>query len=316
MNSEQSIAADGARCRNCGAMLTGAYCAACGQRAQVHRSLTAFSGDLVASLFNFESRFWRTLPMLAWCPGDLTRRYVEGERARFVSPVALYLFSVFLMFAALSLSGAETVRIDGNINDAIRLEQTEIRQLEAERATAARAGQPTATLDRRIEAGREQLADLQRLTGSGIPQGMEGSPKWLQDGVRRIAANPQGTVTRVQEAASRYSWALIPLSVPFLWLLFPFSRRHRMYDHTVFVTYSLSFMMLLILLASLLVMIGASAAAPWLLLLPPWHMYRQLKGAYRLGRFGALWRTVALLICAMLTISLFVTILVGLEFVG
>ena len=45
---------------------------------------------------------------------------------------------------------------------------------------------------------------------------------------------------------------LIPLSVPFLWLLFPFSRRFRLYDHTVFVTYSLSFMTLLVVTAVLI----------------------------------------------------------------
>ena len=31
--------------------------------------------------------------MLAWRPGEMTRRYIAGERARFVSPVALFLFT-------------------------------------------------------------------------------------------------------------------------------------------------------------------------------------------------------------------------------
>ncbi len=44
--------------------------------------------------------------MLAFRPGDLTRRYIAGERARFVSPMAAFLFSIFLMFAVLrSLPG-------------------------------------------------------------------------------------------------------------------------------------------------------------------------------------------------------------------
>ncbi len=44
--------------------------------------------------------------MLAWHPGHLTRRYIEGERATFVSPIALFLFSVFLMFGVAGLTGA------------------------------------------------------------------------------------------------------------------------------------------------------------------------------------------------------------------
>ena len=82
--------------------LAGAYCHACGQRGHVHRTLTAFFHDLLHSVFHFEGRFWNTLPLLAWRPGELTRRYIEGQRARFVSPMALFLFSVFLMFAVVS----------------------------------------------------------------------------------------------------------------------------------------------------------------------------------------------------------------------
>ena len=92
-------------CLNCGAPLAGPYCAACGQKAHLHRSLRAFGGDMIAGLFNLEGKIWRTLPMLAWWPGDLTRRYIAGERARFVSPLALFLFSVFLLFATISALG-------------------------------------------------------------------------------------------------------------------------------------------------------------------------------------------------------------------
>ena len=87
-------------CLNCRAPLTGPFCSACGQKAHVHRSMRAFFQDFVQGLFNFEGKIWRTLPMLAWRPGEMTRRYIAGERARFISPIALYLFSVFLMFAS------------------------------------------------------------------------------------------------------------------------------------------------------------------------------------------------------------------------
>ena len=52
-------------CLNCGAALIGPYCAACGQKAHVHRSVRAFFQDFVTALFNFEGKIWRTLPMLA-----------------------------------------------------------------------------------------------------------------------------------------------------------------------------------------------------------------------------------------------------------
>ena len=92
-------------CLNCGAPLSGAYCYVCGQKAHVHRSIRGFFHDFVQGLFNFEGKIWRTLPMLAWRPGEMTRRYIAGERARFISPVALYLFTVFVMFAVLNFTG-------------------------------------------------------------------------------------------------------------------------------------------------------------------------------------------------------------------
>ena len=45
------------------------------------------------------------------------------------------------------------------------------------------------------------------------------------------------------------------------------------------------------------------------LFVPPVHMYRQLKGTYRLGRFGAIWRTFALLVITSITSSLFISFL-------
>jgi hypothetical protein len=93
-------------CPNCGATLTGAYCASCGQPAHLHRTITGLGHDILHSAFHFEGKLWRTLPELVIDPGRLTRRYVHGERAKFVSPVALYLFTVFLMYAVFSVTGS------------------------------------------------------------------------------------------------------------------------------------------------------------------------------------------------------------------
>src|SRR6476619_7242991 len=87
-------------CLNCKAELIGAFCHACGQHAHVRRTLTSLVHDFLHGLLNFEGKIWRTLPLLAWKPGELTRSYIDGRRASFVSPVALFLFCVFLMFAA------------------------------------------------------------------------------------------------------------------------------------------------------------------------------------------------------------------------
>ncbi len=300
-------------CLNCGAPLAGPYCAACGQKSHVHRSLRAFMGDFVSGLLNFEGKFWRTLPMLAWCPGDLTRRYIAGERARFISPVALYLFSVFLMFAVLNLTGALDTGppggVRGNFKQAVTEQQAQIARTEKQRAEAIAAKKPVAEFDRKLAEQKKDLVQIERLQRGELPIEADVSdndtPQWVRGVVKKAQENPELMVTNIQDAASKFSWLLIPLSVPFMWLLFPFSRRYYLYDHTVFVTYSLSFMMMLAILGGLLVAAGWTAVAGFLFFVPPIHMYRQLKQAYGLGRFGALFRTTLLVTFAFVAAALF-----------
>ena len=319
---EAAAAADGACC-NCGARLAGPYCHRCGQKGAIHRSLRTYFADFAAGLFNFEGKFWRTLPMLAWRPGELTRRYVEGERARFISPIALYLFSVFAMFAVLNLNGT----LDPELNDTVRTsaesaiadEQRTLAELQRRRSQAQAGGAATADLDRRIAKTRDDLEDLRRVTRGGvmIEEGdMGDTPPWARELIKRAQRDPDRLVYNMQDAASKFSWLLIPISVPFLWLLFPLRRRTHLYDHAIFVTYSLSFMMILAIVGGILVWSNLTVLASLLLFIPPWHMYRQLKGAYRLGTLSALVRTFALLVFAFIAIGFFAAAVVGLGVLG
>ena len=299
-------------CLNCGAALIGPYCAACGQKAHVHRSVRAFFQDFVTALFNFEGKIWRTLPMLGWHPGEMTRRYIAGERARFISPIALYLFTVFAMFAVLNFSGA--LGSDGGkgfregLNTEIAENQAKLAKLEAKRKVEAAAGKELTELDRRIAKRKEDIAATQKML-SGQPMiaadpGDE-TPSWIRPFIEHARDNPELVSMKVQDSVSKYSWLLIPLSVPFMWLLFPFRRRYNTYDHAVFVTYSLSFMMMLVIAGGLLIAMGLPGVASLLFFVPPFHMYRHLKEAYELGRFSAIVRTLALLTFAFIAAALF-----------
>jgi hypothetical protein len=301
-----------AACLNCRTLLSGPYCTACGQKAHIHRSLRAFFADFAAGVMNFEGKIWRTLPMLAWRPGDLTRRYIEGERARFVSPVALYLFSVFAMFAVLSFNGVTSTDGSGmrvGVGAAVKDEAAQLARLEARKKELIADKADVADIDRQVAVQRRELDQLRRLQrGEMIAfDGDEGkqAPGWLKDVAAKAQKDPGAAVGNVWDAASKYSWLLIPISVPFLWLLFPFSRRFRLYDHTVFVTYSLSFMMALVIMAGVLVAVGVPGIASLLFFIPPVHMYRQLKGAYGLSRISALLRTIALVTFAIVAGTLF-----------
>eukprot|EP01037_Dinobryon_pediforme_P001618 gene1618-1646_t len=237
-------------CLNCATPLTGAFCHACGQAAHVHRTLGAFFHDLLHGVFHFEGRIWHTLPLLALRPGALTRRYIEGQRTRFVSPLALFLFCVFMMFAVIQQNTHNTkMNLDladrqSAGNEAKLIAQ--LRQLTAERANLIAHHQQTGDVDARLAALRTIGIAMQagkRPTKDSLPV-VTGIPQ-IDTGVATVRNNPELAFYKVETHAYKYSWLLILISVPMVWLLFPFSQRFALYNHTVFVTYSISFMMLL-----------------------------------------------------------------------
>jgi hypothetical protein len=329
----------GGACLNCGTALTGPYCHACGQPAHVHRTLSAFWHDLAHGVLHFEGKTWRTLPLLAWKPGELTRHYVEGQRARFVSPMALFLFSVFVMFAVFSWVGGpvggtgahQTGKILSDINDQQGKLNERLAQLQERRAEAvADKAKPErlARIDARIAETRQAIGAVNAVssinkgepikeaeTPSVVDIKTDGNLGWFDEAYRKAKHNPTLLLYKLQSNAYKFSWLLIPLSVPFVSLLFLHRRRYRQYkayDHVVFVTYSLSFMTLLVVALSLLHALGVSSGLSVLALtfVPPIHMYRQLKGAYGLSRSSALWRTAMMVVFAGIVITIFMLILV------
>jgi len=313
-------AADGhtheTNCLNCGAELLGDYCHACGQHAHVHRTLTAFFHDFLHGVLHFEGKIWRTLPMLAWKPGQLTRDYIDGKRARFVSPIALFLFCVFLMFAAVSLLGMGEMDSGArqDLGRELAKDHQKLSTLEQQRSAAT--GAVATKLDDKIGDLKGEIKIKESIQRGEIsPAALDIDPSGLapslSDAITKAKANPELVAYKLKTNAYKFSWLIIPLSVPFVWLLFPFSRRFRIYDHTVFVTYSLCFMMLLVVAGSIFQVVGLASIAGLLWLLPPFHMYRQLKGTYALTRGGALWRTTLLTMFAFIVITLFAALLVS-----
>lgn len=325
-------------CLNCGTALIGEHCYRCGQSGHVHRTVGAVGHELAHGVLHFEGKIWRTLPMLAFRPGELTRRYVAGERARFLSPLALFLFSVFLMFAVVaSLPGAGFGDIDKAFYGAdfektraeVADQRLKTRSDIARRQMAlveARSEQPPepdviAGLERDIAKLREddvKLAQAQRFLPP--PDGNSGlqfstTSTWLDAKFRYAKQNPKLLMYKIKTSAYKYSWALIPISLPFIWLLFPFRRGVGMYDHAIFATYSLSFMSLLVVALSMLAAAGVAddVIALAAVFIPPVHIYEQLKGAYSLKRFGALARTAMLLFFTLITSIIFILLLM---FVG
>lgn len=318
-------------CLNCGTALAGPYCHACGQAGHIHRSLAAIWHDLAHGVLHFEGKIWRTLPMLAFRPGELTRRYVHGERARFVSPLALFLFSVFLMFAVINAFGGhlETPELDEVANNPqlqaqaasqVEIQRKGIANVERKIAEARAAGQDISALQENLGTRREMLKSAEAASRGKLPNFADFKTGWprLDKGIAKANANPNLALYKIQSNAYKFSWALIPISVPFVWLMFLWHFRRRVYDHAIFVTYSLAFMSLLTILLTILWVAGVSSDLISLaaLIIPPVHIYAQLKGAYEIGRVGALIRTFLLINFASVALVFFLLFLLELGIAG
>lgn len=303
-------------CLNCGARLAGPYCHECGQHAHVHRTLEAFFHDFAHGVLHFEGKIWRTIPLLTWKPGELTRRYIEGQRASFVSPIALFLFCVFLMFAVVGLTSNTihaSARAQADAARELAKDQQKLSILESQRVTLT--GPAAAKLDETIDDLKNEMTALQAVKTGKVDPGTFKIQSNILGGIDErlgnAAKNPELLFFKLKTNAYKFSWALIPISVPFVWLLFPFSRRFKLYDHTVFVTYSLCFMMLLLSVGSVVGLVSEPLAGI-LWFVPPVHMYRQLRGTYAIGKGAAVWRTMLLTIFAFIAIGLFASLLVTL----
>jgi ribosomal protein L37E len=353
------------KCRNCGTALAGAYCSACGQPAHLHRSLSSLGHEILHGVFHFEGKIWRTIPELLFHPGRLTRRYIDGERAKFVSPMALYLFTVFLMFAVFSFTSSShwvslPKNADGvspaaqwksNINDQMeaidekmetiqeRLNEEELSEAQRAKLQSELADQKAAryVMDAMVKGEWGKIAELEKeqdarrqaeaAAAQTAPKKNSGSnfkTQWpaldarLNNLVQDLNESPGLFAYKLKSAGYKYSWALIPLSVPFMWLLFFWRRDIHLYDHAVFVTYSICFMMLFAILLSIATTAGLSAAI-WgtaLAFVPPLHLYKQLRGAYGLSRFGAVMRLFMLSILVSIVLTLFSLLLLMLGLLG
>jgi len=87
-------------CANCGAALTGPWCAQCGQRHvdEGERKFGHLVRDAFGALTSLDSRFWRTFIALLFRPGRLSRDYIDGKRARWLAPLTIFILANLVYF--------------------------------------------------------------------------------------------------------------------------------------------------------------------------------------------------------------------------
>jgi hypothetical protein len=398
--------------------------------------------EVVHGITHFDSKTWRSLPMLIFRPGTMTRNYVMGHRNRYVPPATVFLGSIFAMFLAFAFVGgpgfvkqntettgerisASRDRMTAALEDlkearadlklareqlaiekakplaeqdpidvksgqeevkaaAMAVEAVIVRYRNAERDLANAAAEPqavakavettlakssTASPDVNSEETKEkQLSELEAERKAAVASGdkvavaavdaatalvkaappketkgkaksvtLEGGDfqasfaKFLKEDVqvdtpwptfnkklKHKLENPELFLYKLQNTVYKFSFLLIPISLPFIWLLLSWKPGITLYDHAVFALYSLSFMSFLFLALALTShWIDWSHYTGWIFLAVLCHTFFQFKGAYALGWFSALWRTtIFVFVFAPIALGVFFTTIIILGAVG
>ncbi len=90
------------QCPNCGGGLTSHYCPQCGQRdVNLERPLLDLLREVFHETFDFDGRAARTLSTLFRHPGQLTARFLAGERRKYTPPFRLYLVISLIFFVVI-----------------------------------------------------------------------------------------------------------------------------------------------------------------------------------------------------------------------
>ena len=190
-------------CLNCGATLTGAFCSACGQRdVPPYPSVRELAVDAFWELSGWDGRFASTVRALVARPGKLTREFLEGRRARYISPLRLYLMCSLVYF--LCAAAAPDVRLESGKSMFVGLRVTPMITDNAAPSRPERVANATS------EALRSQqpISEAQR---QEVLDDIKRAPEFMQPFLRRGLTDPAGFKRGILEAMPRMLFALLPV---------------------------------------------------------------------------------------------------------
>ena len=313
-------------CLNCGTRLRGQYCGNCGQRARSRLiSLWQLLSEAFGDLLEFDSRLWRTIIPLLARPGQLTRDYLEGRRARYMPPFRMYLVLSVIFFvvaffdprddlsllfepeppptpeeiAAAEEEAHEAEQAAEEVHDEAR---EAIEQLREQGIIADEdAAEAVAALDEESDGDFNFRIDPE--TGECTSSGHDEMPEWLQRRLtkerlekicERVGADDGKTLGNlVLDNIPVALIVLLPIMALVLKILYPLSRRYFV-EHLLFFVHFHAFFFLML---TLMILWGRSVewlgGPDWVGILPivassfyiPVYLFKAMRRVYEQGWF-------------------------------
>jgi hypothetical protein len=231
--SPDTAAPSATACLNCHAPLIGPFCADCGQRdIPPYPSVRELAVDAFAEVSGWDGRFATTIRSLVRHPGKLTREFLEGRRARYISPLRLYLVASLVYFVLAAT--APDVRLDDGRAMYLGLRVTPTVSVDSTPSRAQRVGDA---------AGKafDSQQPLDSAARDSVLAEISRAPRFMQPFLRRSITDPAGFKRGIFEAMPRMLFALLPVFAAIVAL---FYRGRKYPEHLYFAIHLHAFVFL------------------------------------------------------------------------
>ena len=219
-------------CLNCGIEVAGRFCQQCGQEnVEVKESFFQLLRHFVEDLTHFDGKLWKTVKLLLFKPGSLTKLYIEGKRASYIHPIRMYIFvsAVFFlfMFTGEAPVKPESAGSKANTSKDFASGLQEGLELDIDNDTvnyktiaaynAAQQKLPSSKKDNWLDA------ELKK-------KGIELNEKYGGDNLKIGKA----LIEKFENYFSRMLYISLPIFAFFIWVLYRRNKNHFFVDHIIF----------------------------------------------------------------------------------
>jgi hypothetical protein len=290
VNNDLQVQHAATHCPNCGTQLSGNFCQGCGQAAHLHvPSAREFLHEFIAHYVALEGKLWKSMALLIFRPGRLTRDYIEGKRVRYIEPLRLYLTFSIIFFAIFKVGGV-------HFGDAVTIGPPAQQARQAQTTSAAPDGKTAVLVPKgSLDEGRQELRKPRK--HDSLIEFDEGDDKKMQ--IKAASIHPalgkkvaqfntlsidaQGAA--LQRAFFSYApyalFLLMPVFAALLKLLYLGSGR-RYGEHLLFALHTNAFAFLMLSLV-LILPNGVPLVAPLLMLWLTFYLPTAMRKVYGAG---------------------------------
>lgn len=298
-------------CKNCETTFEGKFCPNCGQSVfEYQRPFRFLLADFTGNLFAFDTRFWKSLKALTIKPGRLTKDFIQGKRARYMSPFRFYIFVSFLfLFIFSGFLGHEVSVSDENKQDVYKVLDEAKNNVVTRDATAIDSVTTTENTFN-FEFGND--------TSLRSKEEKEEKLAKVKDGVVKVMENPKIYMNSFLKFLSWALFLIMPVYAGILWL---FNRKTApyYYSHLILAVNQHSFWFLILsLYFSIQYFLPNKTSDPefFLLLLLPIHTFLGFKQLFERSWLRTLSKSIGIFLMYgfVLTISIGVIFGIWIQF--